>query len=187
MPTCFHCNRESSDAHYDRIVHNVTPLYGPWAGWRMAGRVLISPDRDRISPERLRGLLVLSPAMIQPGGNDMTRRKSDPTPWGFSATAWQAFTFVLLGLLALTNAAWFYNIRVAKAEAATAAPAPEPRRAERVVHQTPDGRPVQAPRARPAPGPDASQRHRPLASDEQCIQGTRFRVSGNTWTQSGVC
>lgn len=57
MPTRFHCNRESDPAHHDRIVYNITPLYGPWAGWRMAGRVLVSPDRDRISPERLRGLL----------------------------------------------------------------------------------------------------------------------------------
>jgi len=32
-------------------------LGGPWAGWRMAGRVLVSPDGDRITPERLRGLL----------------------------------------------------------------------------------------------------------------------------------
>ncbi|NLC36801.1 MAG: hypothetical protein GX772_10235 [Alcaligenaceae bacterium] len=187
MPTCFHCNRESSDAHYDRTVHNVTPLYGPWAGWRMAGRVLISPDRDRISPERLRGLLVLGMAMTRPEGNDMARRKSDPTPWGFSAIAWQAFAFVLLGLLALTNAAWFYNIRVAKVEAAAAALAPEPRRVERVIYQTSDGRPVAAPRPRPAPAPAASQGQRPLASDEQCIQGTRFRVTGDTWTQSGVC
>lgn len=28
-----------------------------WTGWRFAGNDLISPDRDRISPERLRGLL----------------------------------------------------------------------------------------------------------------------------------
>jgi hypothetical protein len=44
-------------AHYDRTVHNLTPLTGPWAGWRMAGRVLVSPDGDRIAPERLRGLM----------------------------------------------------------------------------------------------------------------------------------
>ncbi len=44
-------------SHYDRMTYNVMPLYGPWAGWRMAGRDLVSPDRQRISPERLRGLL----------------------------------------------------------------------------------------------------------------------------------
>jgi len=30
---------------------------GDWAGWRLAGRFLVSPDGDRISPGRLRGLL----------------------------------------------------------------------------------------------------------------------------------
>lgn len=34
-----------------RVIHNQTPLYGEWAGWRMAGRCLVSPDGDRISPE----------------------------------------------------------------------------------------------------------------------------------------
>lgn len=28
-----------------------------WAGWRFSGRLLVSPDGDRITPERLRGLL----------------------------------------------------------------------------------------------------------------------------------
>jgi hypothetical protein len=28
-----------------------------WVGWRLRGRYLVSPDRQRISPERLRGLL----------------------------------------------------------------------------------------------------------------------------------
>lgn len=32
----------------ERTVYNLTPLYGQWAGWRMAGRVLVSPDGDRI-------------------------------------------------------------------------------------------------------------------------------------------
>lgn len=41
----------------ERTIYNLTPLYGQWAGWRMAGRVLVSPDGDRISPERLRGIL----------------------------------------------------------------------------------------------------------------------------------
>jgi len=37
-------------------VHNITPLAGPWAGWRLAGRDLVSPDGTRMSPERVRGL-----------------------------------------------------------------------------------------------------------------------------------
>jgi hypothetical protein len=44
-------------AFHDRTAYNLTPLHGPWAGWRMAGRVLVSPDGDRIAPERLRGLM----------------------------------------------------------------------------------------------------------------------------------
>lgn len=35
---------------------NKTSLYGPWAGWRMAGRELIAPDNTRFTPERLKGL-----------------------------------------------------------------------------------------------------------------------------------
>ncbi|MEN4903347.1 DUF3653 domain-containing protein [Luteimonas sp. TWI1437] len=56
MPTCFNCNRESDSAHYDRVVHNRTELHGPWAGWRMAGRELVSPEGQRFTTERLRGL-----------------------------------------------------------------------------------------------------------------------------------
>lgn len=44
-------------AHYRRIVDNHAALHGPWAGWRLAGRDLVSPDGDRINPQRLRGLL----------------------------------------------------------------------------------------------------------------------------------
>lgn len=45
-------------AHYRRIVDNHVALHGPWEGWRLAGRDLVAPDRQRISPERLRGLLM---------------------------------------------------------------------------------------------------------------------------------
>ena len=57
MTFCRHCKAETDASHYRRVVENHTPLYGPWDGWRMAGRDLIAPDRQRISPERLRGLL----------------------------------------------------------------------------------------------------------------------------------
>lgn len=57
LTTCFHCNAEHPDGHYERVVHNKTALYGPWTGWRMAGRFLVAPDRERITPERLRGML----------------------------------------------------------------------------------------------------------------------------------
>lgn len=58
MPTCWHCQAETPTAHYERIVHNHTKLYGPWDGWRMAGRFLIAPGpAGRITPERLLGML----------------------------------------------------------------------------------------------------------------------------------
>lgn len=50
------CPNPCADAHYDRTVHNITPLAGPWAGWRLAGRELISPDGERFTTTRLRGL-----------------------------------------------------------------------------------------------------------------------------------
>lgn len=56
MSRCRHCNAETEADHFDRVVHNKTALHGPWAGWRMAGRELVSPDGDRFSPTRLRGL-----------------------------------------------------------------------------------------------------------------------------------
>lgn len=55
--TCWHCQAEHTEAHHERIVYNRTPLYGPWTGWRMAGRNLVSPDGDRINPRRLAGIL----------------------------------------------------------------------------------------------------------------------------------
>ena len=41
---------------YALMVRNHTPLYGPWNGWRMAGRELVDPDGTRFTPQRLRGL-----------------------------------------------------------------------------------------------------------------------------------
>ena len=32
-------------------------LSDDWQGWRVRGRELVSPERERITPERLRGLL----------------------------------------------------------------------------------------------------------------------------------
>jgi hypothetical protein len=51
------CPNACARAQHDRIVHNRHELHGPWAGWRFAGRDLVSPDGDRISARRLRGLL----------------------------------------------------------------------------------------------------------------------------------
>lgn len=50
------CPNWCAAERYDRVVHNKHQLPAPWNGWRFAGRDLVSPDGDRISPERLKGL-----------------------------------------------------------------------------------------------------------------------------------
>lgn len=42
---------------YAEKVLGHVDLAADWAGWRLRGRWLISPDGDRITVERLRGLL----------------------------------------------------------------------------------------------------------------------------------
>lgn len=51
------CPNLCASALHDRLTRNHTALHGPWTGWRLAGRDLVSPEGDRIAPERLRGLL----------------------------------------------------------------------------------------------------------------------------------
>lgn len=51
------CPNHCAKAHFDRTVHNITPLDGPWAGWRLAGKDLVAPDGTRVSPTRMRGIL----------------------------------------------------------------------------------------------------------------------------------
>lgn len=41
----------------DRTVYNVTPLYGPWSGWRMAGHRLIAPSGEWITARLLDRML----------------------------------------------------------------------------------------------------------------------------------
>ncbi len=63
-------------AHYRRVVENHVYLSGPWAGWRLAGRDLVAPDRQRINPERLRGLLMRQ-AMEERLSKAKARRKAN--------------------------------------------------------------------------------------------------------------
>jgi len=74
---CMHYKTEHTDQHYERVVYSKTPLYGPWAGWRMAEKDLVSPDGDRISPHRLRGLLWVERAKARIHGSkrDRTMRR----------------------------------------------------------------------------------------------------------------
>ena len=59
------CPNACAEQLRTRVIRNQTPLYGEWAGWRMAGRNLVSPDGDRICPERLRGILFAEAARQQ--------------------------------------------------------------------------------------------------------------------------
>lgn len=52
------CPNPCAAALHDRVVYGKTPLYGPWQGWRLAGRVLVSPVRDRVTCDDLAALLM---------------------------------------------------------------------------------------------------------------------------------
>lgn len=44
-------------AHYNRVINGHTDLSTDWLGWKQRGKWLVSPQGDRISPERMKGLL----------------------------------------------------------------------------------------------------------------------------------
>lgn len=56
-PTGQTCPNGCAKAYYDRVILNHTPLSGPWAGWKLAGRDLVSPKGIRVSPQRMEGLI----------------------------------------------------------------------------------------------------------------------------------
>ncbi|WP_411831969.1 DUF3653 domain-containing protein [Pseudoxanthomonas mexicana] len=55
-PEGIQCPSACASAFCERTIHNHTPLHGPWAGWRMAGKELVSPNGLRVTPQRLMGL-----------------------------------------------------------------------------------------------------------------------------------
>ena len=44
-------------AHAEHVLRNHVELHGPWAGWRLAGRDLVSPEGVRLSAGRLKGIV----------------------------------------------------------------------------------------------------------------------------------
>lgn len=50
------CPNGCAAALHSREVYNHVDLTGPWAGWRLRGRDLVSPSGTRLSPERAEGL-----------------------------------------------------------------------------------------------------------------------------------
>lgn len=43
------CPNNCAAAMHDRLIYGTCDLWGPWAGWRIRGRMLISPAGDRVS------------------------------------------------------------------------------------------------------------------------------------------
>lgn len=59
-PPCWQDDRKQNPfalAHYDRIVNGHTELRANWLGWKQRGRYLVAPDGQRISQERMRGIM----------------------------------------------------------------------------------------------------------------------------------
>jgi hypothetical protein len=60
QPPCWQDGQQQNPcalAHYNRVVHGYTELRADWLGWKQRGRYLVSPDGQRISPERIRGIM----------------------------------------------------------------------------------------------------------------------------------
>lgn len=51
------CPNQCAAQVLDQVTRNHVRLHGQWAGWRLAGRDLVSPEGVRVSPERLKGLM----------------------------------------------------------------------------------------------------------------------------------
>lgn len=50
------CPSGCAQERTDHILRNHVTLTGPWAGWRLAGRDLVSPHGDRLNAQRVLGL-----------------------------------------------------------------------------------------------------------------------------------
>jgi hypothetical protein len=50
------CPNACAEERTNLILRNHVYLHGPWAGWRLAGRDLVSPDGVRLNPGRVLGL-----------------------------------------------------------------------------------------------------------------------------------
>ena len=61
QPPCWHLDITNGRpnpcklAHAEHVLRNHVQLHGPWAGWRLAGRDLVSPEGVRLSAGRVRG------------------------------------------------------------------------------------------------------------------------------------
>lgn len=66
---------------FDFLVHNRADLVGQWYGWKLRGRHLVTPDGDRLTPERLAGLAWRDAAELRLAGF-ASRRKAEQARHG---------------------------------------------------------------------------------------------------------
>jgi hypothetical protein len=66
---------------FDFLASNHIDLAGPWCGWRLRGRDLVSPAGDRLSPERLAGLAWRDAMELRMAGY-ASRRKAERATQG---------------------------------------------------------------------------------------------------------
>ncbi len=52
-PDGLQCPNRCAHAWWQRTMTNHVHLTGPWAGWRLAGRDLVSPAGERVQPQVL--------------------------------------------------------------------------------------------------------------------------------------
>jgi hypothetical protein len=67
---------EAMDFLFDFLVHNHADLVGQWYGWKLRGRHLVTPAGDRLTPERLAGLVWRDAAELRLAGFT-SRRKAE--------------------------------------------------------------------------------------------------------------
>jgi hypothetical protein len=65
---------------YEQDCWNHFDLTGPWTGWTLRGRVLISPHGDRVSASRVQGLMFVETLRIRRDAAQMRQQKRTGTP-----------------------------------------------------------------------------------------------------------
>jgi precorrin-3B methylase len=91
------------------------------------------------------------------------------------AAKWQAIAYVLAGVVAISNAVWFYNWRARAVD----------HHNELTIARSQKKQPEQVIVYREAQRPRESQRRPALADDEQCTQGQVIRRIPNGWENTG--
>jgi len=70
----------NDDFQYQVQVLGHLDLGNEWAGWRLRGKFLISPNGDRVMPGRLIGILVTESLRKRGQAKRPAAGRTDPTP-----------------------------------------------------------------------------------------------------------